>query len=297
MALTVDKLRAKLESLNTRGGGGNKNLWKAQDNHLIRVLPLAGQEEPYRVAQFHYLNNKPVYCPQTSGDHCDICIAAEKFKAWTDETGAQKPDDVRKQDFEVFKKIQAGTKYYFAIVEREREKLEKGGFGKVTGKLGSPAWLAISESNFKRMIEMVCKPELNEMHQEQVGEAGGAWDIIVNTKLGLDLTVDLKKAENKDNKGNKKSFPITDIENTIRFVPLLKSADEVAKLLESIPKFEDAIGPKTSEEVRKVWEDYLAAGGPVDVVTDGLDKTPSNNAEMPVTGKQSVDDAITKLLG
>lgn len=289
MALTVDALRAKLESLNKRGGGGNKGLWKPQDNHQVRVLPLDG-EEPYRVAMFHYINNKSIYCPQSTGEHCVICEYAEAMKSWNNPDGSEKPEDVRKKDFEVFKKVQAGTKYYFAIVERERD--EKG---KLTGKSGDPKWWPVSESNFKKLIEIAVNPELNEMTQEQGG--GEGFDVMTNLKVAVDLTVDLKKANNKDGKGNGKQFPVTDIDRTMRLTPLSKDKDEVKKILESIPKFEDAVQPKTVAEVQKFWDEYMSAGGDPDTQTEGLDKTPSNSAEGPATGKQSVDDAITKLLG
>lgn len=289
MALTIEALRAKLESLNKRGGGGNKGLWKPQNNHQVRALPLGG-DEPYRLAMFHWINNKSIYCPQTTGERCVICEAAEALRAWNGPDGEEKPEDVRKADFEVFKKIQAGTKYYLPIVERERD--DKG---KLTGKMTGPFWWPVSEASFKKLIEIAVKPDLNEMAQEN--GAGEGFDVLTNPKVAFDLIVDLKKANNKDGKGNGKQFPVTDIDNTIRLTPLSKDKDEVKKLLESIPKFEDVVPPKTPEEVEKFWKDCVADGPEASPQTEGLDKTPSNSAEAPASGKQSVDDAITKLLG
>ncbi len=290
MALTVESLRQKLEALNKRGGGGNKAVWKPSDNHQVRLLPIEGSEEPYRPAQFHFLNGKSVYCPQTTGDHCAVCEAAEALRAWNDPSGNEKPEAVRKKDFESFRAIQAGTKYFFPMVERERD--DKG---KLTGKNNGPFWWSVSEFNFKKMIEIAVKPDLNETAQEQGG--GEGWDVLSSARLAFDLTVDLKKANNKDGKGNGKQFPATDIDNTIRLTALSKDKDEAKRLLESIPKFEDAVQPKTSEEVAKIWAEYLQAPVAADAPAEGLDKTPSNSAEAPVSGKTSVDEAVKKLLG
>jgi hypothetical protein len=289
MGMSIEDLRKKLTNLNNRGRDTNKAIWKPKDKHTVRVLPIAGQEEPWRTVFFHYLNGKAVYCPQTEGAHCDICVAAEGLRGWNDADGNEKSEHRRKADWEIFKQIQAGQKAYFPIVEKVKGEDKKE-------KIEGPFWWGVSEASLKKIVEICLNEELNEL---QMGNGGsGGTDILTSVSHGVNLTVDFKKPNNKDNKGNLKSFPLTDIDKGMTIGPISRDKEEVRKLLESIPAFEQAVTRLSSAEVSKIWSEYLATPKDDDKAEGGdVERGPDeNNAEKPAEGKEKVEDAVAKLL-
>lgn len=289
---TIAEMREKLKKLNEkRGGGGSRSKWFPKDHHVVRLLPISGQDEPYRVIYFHYLNRKPVYCPlKNGGQPCEVCALSDALKEWDDD----KDPEVRKTDFKTGCSLEAGPKYYHPMVERIVDKDTK----KVSNS--GPFWWSLSESVWKEVVEIGLKDDVVQMHVESGSTSDNVWDALVNTKFAFDIEVDLKKANNEDKKGNTKSFNVTDVSPKMRETPLTRDAEELEKLLGSVPAFDTIETALSSEEVARILETYLNSGAPEEKSkSDGTEKgadVESRNAEMPGSGKKSVEEALKDLL-
>lgn len=296
MAMTLEQLREKIKSIGSKGGN-RRGIWKPTDFHIIRLLPLKDKpDEPWNTVYSHYVNNKFIYCPRTKGEDCVVCEYADKLKAWKDESGVDKPKAVKNADWELFKKIQAGESHWFAMIERKKEKDK-------AETVEGPFWWRGSKTILEGVLKICSDEGWNEQAVENGG--GGVLEILFDERSALDVEVDLKKAKNADGKGNEKSLPITEINERKRFTPISRDRDEVAKILESIPDFDETVKPMTSAEVEKLWAEIIEAGitseekaaaGDSDGTEHGKEPVASNNAEQPVTGKVSVSDAVSKLI-
>lgn len=289
---TIAEMREKLKKLNEkRGGGGSRSKWFPKDKHVVRLLPVPGQDEPYRVIHFHYLNRKPVYCPLlNAGTECKICQLSETLKEWDD----NQSEADRKRDFKMGCSIEASPKYYHPMVERIIDKETK----KVSNS--GPFWWSLSEAVWKEVANIGLKDDVQEMHVEGGSTSDNMWDALTNTRLAFDLDVDLKKANNEDGKGNGKQFNVTDVGPKMRETALSRDPEELAKLLAAVPAFDTVETVLSSDEVDKILEQHLNSDAPeAKSKSDGLEKTErveSKNAEVTGTGKKSVEEALKDLL-
>jgi hypothetical protein len=292
---TIQEMRDKLKKINDkRGGGGGKSKWFPKDRHVVRLLPIPGQDEPYKVLFFHYLNKKPIYCPMhNSGTDCDICKLSESLKAWDDDMDA----DERKKQFKLGCQLEAGPKYYHPMTERITDKETK----KVSNS--APAWWSLSEPVWKEVAVLCLKDENIEMHAENGQPVYNVWDLLVNTASAFDLDVDLRKANNEDKKGNLKQYNATVVTERKRENALTKDKDELEKLLAAIPSFDGIETVLTSEEVAKILQNHVnAEAEPVKSTSDGTeksastDKVESHSTEKLAEGKRSVEDALSDML-
>lgn len=290
---TLEELRSKLKKINDRRGGGSRTKWFPKDVHSVRLLPIPGQEEPYKVLYFHYLNKKPIYCPLMNGtdSSCDLCKLSESLKEWDDD----KTEAARKADFKQGCSLEAGPKYYHPMVERMLDKDTK----KVTNS--TPMWWSMSESVWKDVMNICLKEDVVEMHRENIGEFENAWDSLTCTKYAFDIDVNLQKANNEDGKGNNKQYNNTKVSEKKRETALSNDQAEVDKVLASIPPFDGIETPLTSADVEKLLEQYLNSDAPAAKAdSDGLEKktagADSRNDELPASGKRSVEDALNDLL-
>jgi hypothetical protein len=290
---TIEQMREKLRKLNERGSGSSKK-WFPKDKHVVRLLPLAGQEEPYKVIWFHYnLGKFPLYCPkQNSGSDCSVCDLSAALKEWDDD----KSEADRKADFKQGCKLEAGPKYYFSMVERVTDAESK----KVTNS--QPAWWSLNENAFKELGNIITKDDSLEIHTESMAAlkldpVDDVWQVLVNSKTAFDIEVDLRKANNEDGKGNAKKFNQTVITEKKRCSPLSKDQAEEKKILESIPDFSGVEKSLTSDEINKHLETFLSAGSKdAKSDSDGTEKSADVNNEKPADGKRSVEDALADIM-
>jgi hypothetical protein len=302
MAMTREQLLEKIKGLGSKGGR-NKHIWKATDKHVIRLLPLEGKdEEPWHTVGSHYVNNKYIYCVRTRGEDCPVCEFADKLKSFFDDDGNKKPKHVKDADWEIFKKIQAGENHWFAVIERKRDKDKNE-------TIEGPFWWKTPKTLLGEVLKICADEGWNEQYQESQGDGTGLMQILFDKAYALDVDVDFQQALNKDGKGNEKQFPITEIKEKKRFTPISKDRDEVTRILEAIPAFDEVVKPMTLDEVNKIWGDIIASGGPTaedkkNESSDGTevgakggdDKVDTNSAEEPAGGKENVSDAVQKLL-
>lgn len=288
---TIEQLREKLKQVNARrGGGGNKSKWFAKDRHLIRLLPIQGADEPYRIVFFHYLNKKPVYCPHMNdGEQCDVCELAAALKEWDDD----KSEADRKRDFKAGCNLEASPKYYFSVVEKT-----VGDDRKVT--LSAPQWWSMGEPLWKDMVNIALKDDNVEAHEQAGGDVTNAWDVLTNTKHAYDIEVDLRAADNKDGKGNLKQFSQTVLTDKKTQTALSKDAEEVKKILASVPDFSTVEVKLSSSDVTRLFNEYLNVKAPeAKSDDDGTEKSgeESHNSEKPAAGKLSIEDALNNMTG
>jgi hypothetical protein len=117
--MNIEEIKRKLEELGKRGGGekGKKVWWRPTDEHVVRAVPIPGLDgEPVITRMQH--KNVSQFAVDCTGEGCPICEFAEKLRAWRDEDGNDKPEEVRKKEFEIFRKIQANPRYFMAVVVR-----------------------------------------------------------------------------------------------------------------------------------------------------------------------------------
>lgn len=277
-------IRARLAGLSNKTSKKN-DLWRPTDNHDIRCLPYPHGDEPIVELGFHYNlgATRSLLCPRHNfGKECAVCSFNDKLKSWNDENGQEKPEETRRADFEIYKKIQIKERWYVAMVDRSDE-------------TETPKLYAFSKSIFEKFLTLC----LNEEMQEIAGTEGT--DVLFGTDKAFDLTIDFKKPNNEDGKGNVKTFPITEVTQKMRPTPLTKKKAQAKAILEKIPNIKDVFPEVSSQEAERVFMEFVNAGaGEPDVKNSGVeyaakDKLASNSAEKPVEGGQSLDDAFAEL--
>lgn len=278
--MNIDEIRAKLAGLSSKTNK-RKDLWKPKDKHVIRCLPYPHGKEPILELGFHYDigDTKVVLCPKFNfGDECVICDYADKLKSWNDEDGKEKLESIRKADFEIFKALQVKERWYIPMIERDSDDSE-------------PKFWAFSKTIYEQILKMCLDEEMNE----DVTHSGGSL-VLTDPDCAYDITVDFCQANNKDGKGNTKNWASTEIKEKKRPSRLGKTKEEVTALLAKIPPITDVYPKTSSEEVEKIFNAFVNSGqAEVQVEDEGVEYS-ANNAEKPLVGGQSIDEAFGDLL-
>jgi len=273
-------IRARLAGLANKTNK-RRDVWKPKDKHTIRCLPYPHGDEPVIELGFHYElgATRSLLCPKHNfGEECAVCDFADKLKSWNDENGNEKPEDLRKADFEIFKKIQVRERWYVPMIDRADEE-------------PTPKFYAFGKTIFETILNMC----LNEEMHEIAGTEGT--DVLTSPDNAFDLTVDFKQAENKDGKGNTKSFPVTSLTQKMRPSKLTDTKKSSQELVNKVPNIFDAFPKVTSAEAERVFMDFVNQGGGEAKVDDSGVEYKSHSAEAPVKGGQSIDEAFEELAG
>lgn len=279
MAMDINAIRAKLRVMEE--GKPKTKKWKPKDEHTVRCLPLPGEEDLAFIIKWHYGvdGGRQMACPSTWGEDCDFCDLATFLKSWKDEKGRDKPESVRKRDWEWFKKVDAAVKHYVPMVERE----------KGSDKLSGPFLWEMTPKTYTSVFKVCANDDRNDGHPD-----GGGLRVLTSLEHGVDLTVTLKK---KGEKGNQTTFDLTDVEPRLKPSALIKGDLAAAKaLLTKIPTADDIAKPVSTEEAAKVFAIWKGAmdDAPADTSSSGVEHG-SNNAEKPAKGGGSVDETVAKL--
>lgn len=282
MGMDLNALKAKLKTLEE--GKPKSRKWKPKDEHIVRALPLEDEEDLAFVIKWHYGvdNGRQIACPGTWGDECPFCDLAQYLKAWKDENGKDKPEAVRKRDWEWFKKVDAAVKHYVPVVERVGEKLE------------GPFLWEMTPKTYTALIAICANDERNEMHKD-----GGGLRILTSPSEGVDIKVSLKK---KGEKGNATTYDLTAVEGKIMATPLIKGGDKaaIAALIAKTPVKSDIANPVTTEQAEKVFNSWKGTMNTdqADTAKAGVEHgaTGDNgNGESVASGGKSVDETVAKL--
>lgn len=275
---SLAELKAKLKGLEE--GKPKSKKWKPKDEHIVRGLPLEGEEDLAFIVKWHYGvdNGRQMACPTTWGDECPFCDLAAYLKSWKDEKGRDKSESVRKRDWELFKKVDAAVKHYMPIIERDKE-----------DKLLGPFLWEMTPKTYTAVFKICCNDDWNEDHPE-----GGGLKVLTSLEHALDLKVTLKK---KGEKGNTTTFDLTEVEERKKFSAVIKNDLKAAKeLLARIPTMDDIAKPVTTEEAEKVFKSWQGSmdDTPADTADGGVEHG-SNSGETVAKGGANVDETVKKL--
>lgn len=287
--MNISQLRDRLSQLN-RSSSKSADLWKPKDEHQVRLVKNPHSSEPFQELFFHndIGDQMPILCP---GEDCPICAFAEKLRAWKDpETGQDKPEHLRKADFEIFKKIQAKARVFVPVVER----LKEGGNSDVK-------WWGMTPAQAQQALEVCLDGDrLEEMGIDKDSEE--ASKILFGIEKGYDLGVSMAKPGEK---GNTKSFHQVTIKGRIKPSPLAKDSATVKKIVESIKPLAEIFPAPSLADVKKALDKFVNAGGKEAAAEGGTEKYESSKKEesktnsrenAKVSGTRSLDEAFGDML-
>jgi hypothetical protein len=280
MALDINALKAKLKGMEE--GKPKSKRWKPTDEHTVRALPLPGEEDLAMVVKWHYGVDagRQMYCPNTHGDSCPFCDLAKQLKSWKDENGKDKPEAVRKMDWEWFKKVDAAVKHYIPIVVRKKDSADVEG----------PFLWELTPKTYTALFKVCANDDYNDGHPD-----GGGLRVLTSLTHALDVVVTLKK---KGEKGNLTSYDLTEVNERRKFSEVFKNDTQAAKaLLAKIPSVNDIGKPITTEEAEKVFSTWKASmsNAPADSSAPGVEHGNANSAEKAAIGGSDVDSTVAKL--
>lgn len=150
MAINLDKMKAKLNELENKGGSG-LNFFKPTEGQedVIRLLP-ADDGDPFVQKWMHYNVGKESFeCPQKMyGEDCPVCGFVSKL--W-DEYNETQEDETRK----AANNLKAKPRYYSLVMNREDE-------GKVM------VW-SYSKTVCQELVNIVLNPDYGDITDPQTG--------------------------------------------------------------------------------------------------------------------------------
>jgi len=291
--MDINALRDRLANLNRKSSKGN-DVWKPKDEHQVRLLQYPHSDDPFLELSFHYEigDAPPVLCPQQFGKDCPICTFADLLKAWKDPDGNDKPEKTRKQDFELFKKIQSKARVYVPMIERGKE--EEG-----------PKFWGMTPAQAQQALEVCLDGDRLEALGLEKDDAKNGLRVLFDPDKGYDLAVSFAKPGEK---GNTKTFTAITIKGRIKNSALAKDKASVKKILEGVKKIGEVFPEVSTSEVDKIFKKFVGSGASEAVADGGTEKyagpakteaapKPSNtNENAKVSGTRSIDEAFGDML-
>lgn len=290
--MDINALKERIQNMNRRTTT-NKEIWKPKDEHQVRLARNPHTGEPFTELFFHgNISDFPFLCPlKNFGDPCEVCEFCKKLSSWTDDRGAQKPEHVRKADFETFKRIQPVGRLIAAMVERLDPK--------DMSKISEPKWWSMTAAQATAALKVCESVERLQDLGITSDDLDRAIDVIFDPVKGFDLTVSFKKPGEK---GNSKSITIVDVEGKLRASALFKTAEECKQYFSTLKPISDCFKRVTSEEASKLLRTFLAGGQAEATAGDaGLKKydkpaaAVKSKEKAATTGTKSIDEAFEDL--
>lgn len=283
---SIKELRERLANLNRRTNK-NADVWKPKDEHDVRCLRNPHSEDPFEEVTFHYNvgDAREILCPKQFGDECVICDFAEQLKSFKDEKGNEKKKKDKDADWEIFKKIQAVTKAYVPMVERQQD-----------GGLSQPAWWGLTSNQSTQVLKVCSDADRLGACDIDAGDDERALDALFSTNKAFDLHVSFKKPGEK---GNAKTFTVVDIEPKYKPTPLTGNKAKDAELVKAVKPIRDVFPKLPAAEVESALKKFIGGGMKV------ADSKPDSKEEKYATksgekaekaGTRSVDEAFGDLL-
>ena len=222
MALDIDKIKARLDSVKNKNKAGG--FWKPQDGQqVIRIVPTA-DGDPFKDYFFHYNlggeNRSGILCPKKNfGDDCPICDFKDQL--WKEYNDSQDTDTLK-----LAKDMSPRQRFFSPVLVRgeESEGVRVWGYGKEA---------------YTALLNLVLNPEYGD---------------ITDSEDGTDLTLGYGKPPGAQ-------FPKTTLTPRRRTSPLCDDAvggdDECARLLETVPDMENLFTRKPQEEVEEIFNEFM----------------------------------------
>jgi hypothetical protein len=285
--MNLNELKARLEGLNRRTQSSS-DVWKPKDEHDVRLVK-DPKAEPLPSLAFHYNvgDAREILCPKVNfGEECAICDFADMMRSWKDENGRDKPDKIRQQDFEVFKKIQAVEKVYTPVVER----LEGGG-------ISPPKWWGLTKNQALQILEVCTDADRLRECGIEPQDTDRATDAVYSNTKAFDLHVSFKKPGEK---GNTKTFTAVDIKPKYRPSALTGNAKKDAEIVSQVKPLKEVFPRVPSNEVEVALKKFINASAP-EAKADGgeekyAEKKPTNSNEKAAkVGGRSIEEAFGDL--
>lgn len=282
------EIRAQLASLNRRTNK-NPDVWKPKDEHNVRLLRNPHNDDPFAQVTFHFNvgDARELLCPKQFGDECVICDFADVLKAFKDEKGKEKAKDRKQAEWEVFKKIQAQTKVYAPMVERQED-----------GSLSQPAWWGMTGPQSQQALKVCADADRLRACGLDPKDDEKALDALFSTTKAFDLHVSYKKPGEK---GNNKTFTMIEIEPKYSPTPLTGDKTKDAQLLGAIKPITEVFPKLPASEVKSALEKFIGGGMKIEGGNEqkpAEEKYPAKSGEKAEkAGTRDVEEAFGDLLG
>jgi hypothetical protein len=290
--MNVNELKEKLAALNKRTQKP-MDLWKPKDEHEVRLVRDPHDDEPMQQRSFHYNIGDviSILCPKANfGEECPICDFGDVLRNWNRPDGSKKPDQERKDDFEVFKKIQAVAKVFVPMVERLDPK--------DPSKISEPKWWGMTGPQASQVLEVCTDPDRLGACDLDPEDASKALDAVFGTKKAFDLKVSFAKPGEK---GNNKSFTMISIKSKYKPSPLTGSPALDKEIVSKIKPLSEVFKRVSTQEVESALKKFVNGGMQESKPEGGAEKytdKPTNSTEdAKKVGTRSVDDAFAELAG
>jgi hypothetical protein len=289
--MNINDLKNKLQSLNRRTSK-QQDLWKPRDEHDVRLLPAPEGSECFRELGFHYNVGEEgnILCPKVNyGEECEICEFAETLRQWKDDKGRDKPEKVRKEEFEIFKKIQVVNKVFNPVVERQPD-------GKPAEE---PKWWGLTANQAQQVIKVCTDADRLRECGLDPEDTERAIEAVTSPAKAFDLHVSFKKPGEK---GNAKTFTQVDIEPKYKPSALTGNPERDSELVSKIKPLSEVFAKRTPDEVRTALKKFIGGGMKVaDPKSDGKEEKyaqPKTNSKEDAKrpGKRTVDEAFSDLV-
>lgn len=280
---SVSEIRARLANLNRRGDSKNPDVWKPKDEHDVRCLRNPHSDDPIEEVTFHFNigDARELLCPKQFGEPCVICDFADVLKGFKDQNGVEKPKKVKEAEWEIFKKIQAQTKVFVPVIEREKD--EKG---KVTGH-SAPGWWGLTSNQSQQALAVCGEADRLAACGIDPDDDTAALDALFGTKKAFDLHVSVAKPGEK---GNTKTFYRIEIKPVYLPSPLTGNKDKDAELLKSIKPIREVFPKPNLAEIETALKKFIGGGMKI----EGGNKAEKTDEKYAGKGKEKAESAGTR---
>ena len=220
MGIDLKAMRAKLQKVQNKGGGGNRSLfWRPQDGEqTIRIIPVA-DGDPFKEYWFHYNlgQNAGFLSPKKNFGEADPLndFVQQLYNEGTEES------------IKMAKNLSARQRFFSPVIVRGEE--DKGvriwGYGKTV---------------YEQLLNLVLNPEYGD---------------ITDVEEGTDLQLQYGKPAGASFPVTR----LTPSRRTTAVCKDI-TPEECAALLESVPEFDGLFDRKTPEQVGDMLDAYLSGG-------------------------------------
>ena len=149
MVLNLDAMKAKLDKLNGKGDGNNRNLfWRPEDGESNIRIVSTPDGDPFKEKFFHYNvgEARSFLCPKRNfGDNCPVCDFANQL--WNEGT-----EESKKQAKDLFAK----QRFFSPVLVRgeEQEGIKVWGYGKMA---------------YEKLLTIVLDPDYGDITDPETG--------------------------------------------------------------------------------------------------------------------------------
>jgi hypothetical protein len=286
--MNINELKSKLQNLNKKSNKGSNDVWKPKDEHVVRALKNPHGDLMEEVA-FHYNVGDAfqILCPKKNfGKDCAVCDFADSLRSWKDEKGRDKPERVRKEDFEIFKKIQANSKMFIPIVVRGED-------GKTV--VDEAKWWGLTANQAQQVLDVCTDTDRLEACGIDPTDAERATEVLTSPKKAFDLQVSYAKPGEK---GNTKTFTNITVKAKFKTSPLTGDASKDEAIIVKIKKIAEVFPEVPSADVQKALEKFIGAGMKESKPEGGDEKYATKSkedAKKPGAKGRTVDEAFDDL--